>query len=186
VIILGVDPGSRVTGYGVVRVQGSRLVCLEYGGLGGRTGAGAENFPARLAHIYRRLKAVVEQYSPQVMAVEDVFYSVNPKSVLKLGHARGVILLAAGESRIPLAEYSPLEVKKAVVGYGRASKDQIQMMVGRILGLKEKPTPLDAADALAIALCHAFNGSFRSLESSKFGSAGRGIRSWRQAVQTKG
>lgn len=158
-IILGVDPGSRVTGYGVIGVEGNHLCCLEYGAVSGLIKGTSNLFPDRLRRIYTTLQGVLERHAPAVVAVEDVFYAVNAKSALKLGQARGVVLLAAGQFKIPLVEYSALEVKKAVVGYGRASKVQIQMMVRTLLNLREEPQPHDAADALAIAVCHAFNGS---------------------------
>ncbi len=158
-VILGVDPGSRMTGYGVISTEGTRLCCIEYGGVSGLTKGGSNLLPDRLTRIYTKLRSVLERHAPEVVAVEDIFYAVNPKSALKLGQTRGVILLAAGQFEIPLFEYSPLEVKKAVVGYGRAEKAQIQVMVRNLLNLKEEPQPHDAADALAIALCHAFNAS---------------------------
>ena len=148
-----------MTGYGVINIEGNRPCCLEYGGVSGLTKGGSNLFPDRLRRIYTKLYALLERHAPAVVAVEDVFYAVNAKSALKLGQARGVVLLAAGQFKIPLVEYSPLEIKKAVVGYGRADKAQIQVMVRTLLNLKEEPQPHDAADALAIALCHAFNGS---------------------------
>ena len=158
VIILGVDPGSQVTGYGLIQVEGNHICCIEYGGVLGTIKGQSNLFPDRLRRIYTELREVLKRHTPAVMAVEDIFFSVNAKSVLKLGQTRGVVLLAAGQFEIPLVEYTPLEVKKAVVGYGRASKQQIQMMVRTLLNLREEPRPHDAADALAIALCHAFNG----------------------------
>lgn len=158
-IILGVDPGSRVTGYGVISAEVNHVRCLEFGGLSGLTKGGSDLFSHRLKRIYAKLNDLLQRHSPAVIAVEEVFHAVNVKSALKLGHARGVVLLAAAQFDIPLFEYSPLEVKKAVVGYGRAEKVQIQMMVQTLLNLREKPQPHDAADALAVALCHAFSGS---------------------------
>lgn len=157
-IIVGIDPGSRVTGYGVIDFEGSRLSCLEYGAVSTLL-AGPALLPDRLKLIHHKLQELLERYSPCVVAVEEVFHALNVKSALKLGHARGVILLAAAQSGAPLVEYSPLEIKKAVAGYGRADKQQIQTMVCRLLKLREVPDPHDAADALAVALCHAFNGS---------------------------
>ena len=157
-IILGVDPGSRVTGYGLIHCEGSHLRCLEYGGI--KAGDARSTFsPNRLKKIYGELHGILARYSPAVMVVEDIFYAVNAKSALKLGHTRGVVLLVAAQLEIPLVEYSPLQVKKAVVGYGRADKMQMQKMVRTLLNLKEEPQPHDAADALAVALCHAFNES---------------------------
>ena len=148
-----------MTGYGVINIEGNHPCCLEYGGFSGLAKGESSLFPDRLRRIYTGLYALLERYAPAVVAVEDVFYAVNAKSALKLGQTRGVVLLAAGQFKIPLAEYSPLEIKKAVVGYGRADKAQVQVMVRTLLKLKEEPQPHDAADALAIALCHAFNGS---------------------------
>ncbi len=148
-----------MTGYGVINIEGNHPCCLEYGGFSGLTKGESNLFPDRLRRIYTKLHGLLERYAPAVVAVEDVFYGVNAKSALKLGQTRGVVLLAVGQLKIPLVEYSPLEIKKAVVGYGRADKAQIQVMVRTLLKLKDEPQPRDAADALAIALCHAFNGS---------------------------
>ena len=172
VIILGVDPGSRVTGYGLIQVEGNRVCCIEYGGVLGTIRGQSNLFPDRLRRIHSKLHDVLKRHAPAVMAVEDIFHAVNAKSALKLGQTRGVILLAAGQFEIPLVEYTPLEVKKAVVGYGRASKEQIQMMVRTLLNLREEPQPHDAADALAVALCHAFRG--RGLGAA---SSGNGVSS---------
>ncbi len=158
-IIVGIDPGSLVTGYGVISVEGSRCRCVHYGVVRARSSRFDDTFPHRLKKIYSRLEQLLREYSPEVIAVEDVFYARNAQSALRLGHTRGVVLLAAAQSGVPLVEYSPLEVKKAVVGYGRADKQQVQLMVRRLLSLKQQPEPHDAADALAIALCHVFNGS---------------------------
>ncbi|MDA2935087.1 crossover junction endodeoxyribonuclease RuvC, partial [Acidobacteria bacterium AH-259-D05] len=117
-IILGVDPGSRVTGYGVISVEGNHLCCVEYGGFSGMIRGKSNLVPDRLRRIHTKLRDVLERHAPAVVAVEDIFYAANAKSALKLGQARGVVLLAAGQFEIPLFEYSPLEVKKAVVGYG--------------------------------------------------------------------
>lgn len=152
-IIIGVDPGSRVTGFGVVSVRGSRFQCREYGTIAVEKEGG---FPDRLKKIHEDLQDLLHRHPPAVIVVEGLFYAANAQSALKLGHTRGVILLAAAQAGVPLVEYSPLEVKKAVVGYGRADKNQIQVMVRTLLNLREKPQPHDAADALAIALCHAF------------------------------
>ena len=158
-VVLGVDPGSRVTGYGLVRTEGSRLCCLEYGGIAVAGGSQTTDLSGRLKQIYDQLSLILDQYSPAAMAVEDVFFAVNAKSALKLGHARGVVLLLAAQFDVPLIEYSPTAVKKAVVGYGRADKGQIQSMVRTLLNLKREPQPHDAADALAVALCHIFSRS---------------------------
>lgn len=152
-IVMGVDPGSRATGFGIISVQGNRYQCLQYGVI---SGGAKESFAERLKRIHRELEGLLRRYAPAAIVVEDLFYALNVKSALRLGHTRGVVLLAAAQARVPLFEYSPLEVKKAVVGYGRADKSQIQMMVRTLLNLKETPQPHDAADALAIALCYVF------------------------------
>ena len=165
---MGVDPGSRVTGYGVVSSQGSRLQCVKYGAIKGSNLSRGAPFPERLRKIHEELATLLEQYSPSVVAVEQVFHAVNARSALQLGHARGVILLAAAQLGIPLVEYSPLEIKKSVSGYGRADKEQTQTMVRILLNLKEKPKPYDASDALAVALCHVFNES--PIQRTRLGS----------------
>ncbi|MFQ5740343.1 MAG: crossover junction endodeoxyribonuclease RuvC [Acidobacteriota bacterium] len=157
-IIFGVDPGSRKTGYGVISAQANHFSCLGYGGIVAATRRPTP-LPQRLKTIYGELKVLLRQHVPAAVVVEEVFHAVNVQTALKLGQARGVVLLAAAEMGVPLFEYSPLEVKKAVVGYGRAEKSQVQLMVQVLLKLKKPPEPHDAADALAIALCHAFNGS---------------------------
>jgi crossover junction endodeoxyribonuclease RuvC len=158
-IIMGVDPGSRVTGYGIVSREGNRVQCVKYGAIKGSYLSRETAFPERLRRIHEELAELLRLHSPSVVAVEQVFHAVNARSALQLGHARGVILLAAAQLGIPLVEYSPLEVKKSVSGYGRADKEQTQTMVRILLNLREKPEPFDASDALAVALCHAFNES---------------------------
>ncbi|MBI4457191.1 MAG: crossover junction endodeoxyribonuclease RuvC [Acidobacteria bacterium] len=158
-IILGVDPGSRVTGYGVVRTDGGRHECLTYGCI---RRARVQDLPHSLRNIYDTLNSVLAEYRPDVIAVESLFHAANAKSALVLGHARGIILLCAATHDIPLHEYSPLEIKKAVVGYGRAEKAQLQQMAKLLLGLKQIPEPHDAADALAIAVCHAHCQEFQN------------------------
>jgi crossover junction endodeoxyribonuclease RuvC len=149
-IVLGVDPGSRVTGYGFVEKQMNRLTCLH----AGVVAVPAEvPFYERIHRIFRSMGELMGQYRPDEMAVEDVFFAKNVKSSLKIGHARGAVLIAAAERGIRIYEYSPLEIKKAVVGYGQASKEQVRAMVQRILRLSGAPS-LDASDALATAICH--------------------------------
>lgn len=147
---LGIDPGSRATGYGVVELAGSRLVHVDHGVL--RPPAGAA-VPERLAFIFRGLAEVVERHRPGEVGVESIFQARNAQSALVLGQARGVALLAAELAGLPLVEYTPMQVKLAVVGYGRAEKGQVQEMVRRLLALPEA-APTDASDALAVALCH--------------------------------
>jgi crossover junction endodeoxyribonuclease RuvC len=149
--VLGIDCGTECTGYGVVEISGNeRLRCLDYGGI--RLLA-REPLPVRLAKIFDRLREVIGQQRPDRVAIEDVFYAVNAKSALKLGQVRGVAMLAASSCQIEIAEYAPLTIKASVVGYGRAEKQQVQLMVARLLGLNDIPEPADAADALAIAIC---------------------------------
>jgi crossover junction endodeoxyribonuclease RuvC len=151
--ILGIDPGSRATGYGVVEVEGSRLARVA----GGVIRPGAELLSERLACIASTLDGVVERTAPRSAALESVFAARNPRSALMLGQARGAALVACGLAGLPTAEYAPAQVKRAVVGYGAASKEQVQRMVQRLLGLASPP-PADEADALAVALCHANSG----------------------------
>ncbi len=158
-IVLGVDPGSRRTGYGAISAAGTRLRCIESGVISVVKQGKLPTISERLLIIHDQLESLIQRISPEVVVVEEVFHAVNVKSALTLGHVRGVVLLAASEMGIPLREYTPLEVKKAVAGYGRADKKQVQSMVKVLLNLKEEPEPHDAADALAIALCHSFNSS---------------------------
>ena len=154
--IFGIDPGSERTGYGCVETNGRshRLVTC-----GAITALPGDPFPDRLVRIHRELSRLIAQCRPDCVAVENLFHAVNVRSALKLGHARGVAMLAAVEAGCPLVEYSPAEVKRAVVGYGRAEKQQVQHMIKLLLGLPRAPTPHDAADALAVALCHLHTGA---------------------------
>lgn len=155
-VVLGVDPGTAVTGYGVVRRGADGAVSLlECGVI--RTDARAE-LADRLRDIHLGLLEVIERTHPGAMAVEGVFYAKNARTSVVLGHARGAILLAASLRGLRVAEYPPAEVKSAVVGAGRATKDQVGLMVQRLLKLREVPRPHDAADGIAIALCHCFRG----------------------------
>ena len=161
--IFGIDPGSHRTGYGCVETDGRRHHLVTCGAI---TAAAADSFPERLARIHRELTAIISTCRPDCVAVENLFHATNIRSALKLGHARGVAMLAAIEAGCPLVEYSPAEVKRAVVGYGRAEKRQVQSMVQLLLGLAEPPAPFDAADALAIAVCHAHHRQHRKLAKS--------------------
>ena len=164
--VFGIDCGTNCTGYGVVDVdygrRETRLIAVAAGGL---KLAKEQALPMRLAYIYAELTALLELHRPQVVAVEEVFYSVNAKSALKLGHVRGVALLAAANQGLPVAEYAPLSIKSAVVGYGLAQKEQVQYMVARLLNLERAPEPADAADALAIAICHVHTAQTLSLQA---------------------
>jgi crossover junction endodeoxyribonuclease RuvC len=156
--VMGVDPGSQTTGYGVIESDGRRYKLIEYAGI--RTPSGM-SFAERLLLISKKLEEVIERLTPQAYAVEEAFFAVNVKSALKLGHVRGVVLLAAARAGVEVFEYSPLEIKSALVGYGRAEKEQVQEMVRLLLKLKEPPRPLDASDALATAICHANTAATR-------------------------
>jgi crossover junction endodeoxyribonuclease RuvC len=150
--VLGIDCGTECTGYGVVELcRDDRLVCITSGAIKVPLRA---PMPVRLSRISKRLQELIAEYLPDRVAIEDVFYARNVKSALKLGQVRGVAMLAAASAGLEVAEYAPLAIKSAVVGYGRAEKRQVQQMVMRLLNLREVPEPADAADALAIAICH--------------------------------
>lgn len=149
--VLGIDCGTSSTGYGVVETDGSGYRLIHYGAI--RTSRSTP-FAQRLHKIHSELARLVVRYRPDAVAIEEVFYSLNAKSAIKLGHVRGVAMLAAAAAGVPVSEYSPLAVKSAVVGMGRAEKEQVQQMVKVLLGLRERPEPHDAADALAVAICH--------------------------------
>ena len=150
-IVLGIDCGSEITGYGVVDGAGGKLRFIDAGAI--RVSA-RHGLPEKLHAIFSALLEVIAKYDPECVAIENVFYAVNAKSALKLGHVRGVAMLAASSAGLPVAEYAPLAIKSSVVGYGRAEKSQVQNMVARLLGLQTEPDPPDVADALAIAICH--------------------------------
>jgi len=149
--ILGVDPGLVVLGYGIVESIRSGPHSLNYGHL---RLSSKESFPVRLKKIYDEICQVIEEYRPDHVAIESLYYAENAKVAIKMGHARGVAILAAANHQIPTAEYSPREIKQSVVGNGAASKQQVQRMLQQLLSLKQLPHPLDASDALAVALCH--------------------------------
>ena len=150
-IVLGIDCGSEITGYGVVDGSGGKLRYIDAGAI--RVSA-RDGLPLKLHAIFTALQEVIAKNRPECVAIENVFYAVNAKSALKLGHVRGVAMLAASSAGLPVAEYAPLAIKSAVVGYGKAEKSQVQNMVTRLLGLHVEPDPPDVADALAIAICH--------------------------------
>jgi crossover junction endodeoxyribonuclease RuvC len=150
-VILGVDPGTLVTGYGVVKHTANRTRVLDCGVV--KNGS-TKSMPLRLKAIFAKLTEVIERHHPDEFAIETSFYGKNAQSAMKLGHARGVSLLAAVNRDIPTSEYSPREVKKAVVGSGAASKEQVRFMVKTILKMKSSPAVYDSSDALAVALCH--------------------------------
>jgi len=150
--VLGIDCGTEYTGYGVVKMHDDgKLQCLDCGAI---KLSPRDSMAARLATIFNRLSALIAEHQPSQVAIEDIFYALNVKSALKLGQVRGVAMLAASSVGLAVVEYSPLSIKSAVVGYGKAEKVQVQHMVTRLLNLTEVPEPADAADALAIAICH--------------------------------
>jgi crossover junction endodeoxyribonuclease RuvC len=157
--VLGIDPGSLVTGFGVVEEQANGLQALAWGAV--RTTA-RQPLSERLKCIYDGLFKAVQTWQPDAVSVEQVFFAENPKTALTLGHARGVALLTVAHAALPLVEYSALEIKMAVTGYGRAAKPQMQQMVQMLLHLDQLPQPADAADALAAAICHLHTQRFRS------------------------
>lgn len=155
--VLGIDCGGEYTGYGVVEMQAAgKLCCLACGAI---KLSPREALARRLSRIYDGLGEVIRAHQPDEVAIEEVFYALNVKSALKLGQVRGVAMLAASSAGIEVAEYSPLTIKCSVVGYGRAEKQQVQQMVTRLLELSAPPEPMDASDALAIAICHLHTAS---------------------------
>jgi len=179
--IFGIDPGSDRTGYGCVESDGSRHRIIISGAISG----GGASFPEKLLKIHTGLAVLLAECRPDCVAIENLFHSNNARSALKLGHARGVAMLAAVEAGLPIAEYTPAEVKRAVVGYGRAEKHQVQQMVKLLLGLPTLPTPHDAADALAIAICHShavrrFDLPQRNRAKADAVGQGSTAKSWRQ------
>ena len=166
--VFGIDCGTEITGFGVVESVDSsalpRVICLTSGAI---RLSKAKSLPLRLAELHRTLLVELERWQPEVVAIEEVFYSVNAKSALKLGQVRGVALLAAAELQLPVAEYAPLSIKSSVVGYGLAKKEQVQFMVARLLCLPALPEPADAADALAIAICHLHTAQTLALQGAR-------------------
>jgi len=152
-LVMGIDPGTLTTGYGFVEAAGGRNG-MSFADCGGIRTQSRTPLPERLLKVHDGLVELIKRHSPDAVAVENVFFAENARSALKLGHARGVALLAAVECGVPVFEYSPLEIKQAVAGYGHAEKEQVMRMVMALLNLKEAPRPHDASDALAAAICH--------------------------------
>lgn len=155
-IILGVDPGIAILGYGVVKYESNKFTPLDFGAI---TTEPNLPTPQRLSALYEGLRRLIKLYNPDAFAVEELFFNKNVKTALIVGHARGVTLLAAEQNGLNIFEYTPLQVKQAVVGYGRAEKAQIQQMVKIILNLNSIPKPDDVADALAVAICHGHSSA---------------------------
>jgi crossover junction endodeoxyribonuclease RuvC len=174
--VFGIDPGSERTGYGCVESDGSRHRLITCGAI---TSPRLSSFPDKLLAIHSQLTALLEKCRPDCVAIENLFFAVNVRSALKLGHARGVAMLAAVEAGVMVVEYTPAEIKRAVVGYGRAEKHQVQQMVKLILGLAVPPSPHDAADALAVAICHVHSRRPAQLGAPVGVARGKAATSWR-------
>jgi crossover junction endodeoxyribonuclease RuvC len=174
--IFGIDPGSERTGYGCIETIGSRHHLVIYGSL---AAPARSTFPEKLKHIHAGLAVLLAKHRPDCVAVETIFYSRNVRSALKLGHARGIALLAACEAGLSVVEYAPAEIKRAVVGYGRAEKHQVQQMIQLLLGLAAPPSPHDAADALAVAICHVHSATGIVAECAAAEKPSTTLRSWR-------
>ena len=150
-LTLGIDPGTATTGFGVIAEENEKLAFIDHGII---STSSKEESQARLRKIYGEIKNLIVKHQPAVVAIEKLYFGANTKTAIAVGQARGIALLAAAEFKVPVAEYTPLQVKMALTGYGRAYKKQIQQMVKALLGLNDIPRPDDAADALAIAICH--------------------------------
>jgi len=161
--ILGIDPGLGTTGYGIVEKKGNELQLITYGGISKSPSA---DFTTNLLAIYQKINQIVNEFQPQYCAVENIFYHQNKKTAIIMGHVRGVAMLAAAQNQLPVFEYSPREVKLSIVGLGAASKPQVQAMVKNILHMSEVPRPEDAADALAVAICHYHRSKIFSLSKN--------------------
>jgi crossover junction endodeoxyribonuclease RuvC len=162
-IFLGVDPGTAITGYGFIREDAGALQAVAFGTIMTPSG---QALPDRLVTLYIELKRLIALHRPASAAVEQLFFSRNVRTALAVGQARGVVLLALAQAGIPISEYTPLEVKQAVTGYGRSDKQQVQEMVRLLMGLPEIPKPDDAADALAVAICHLHSSRISRLADS--------------------
>ena len=156
--ILGIDPGIAIMGYGVIDFDGNKVKVLENGVI---TTSSKSRTPQRLDILYKNLNEIIKDFNPDEFAIEELFFNQNVKTAITVGHARGVQILAAQENNLPIYEYTPLQIKQAITGYGRASKSQMQKTVTTLLNLKEIPKPDDAADALSVALCHALSQRFK-------------------------
>lgn len=183
-IILGIDPGIAIVGWGVVSsdASGMRQKPVDFGAITTNSSMRTED---RILCVYTELSAIIKKYKPECAAIEELFFNTNQKTGIIVAEARGAIILALRQNNVPIFEYTPLQIKNSVAGYGRADKHQMIDTVTRLLGLREKPKPDDTADALAAAMCHAFTGSSRLAEyynkpttmAGKIGQTGRGSRS---------
>jgi len=163
-IILGIDPGYAIIGYGVLDFEKGKFRILDYGSI---TTKSTMEFSMRLKRIYMGIQELIDKYKPDSVAVEKLFFNKNTKTALKVGHGRGVVLLGGAMNDIDVFEYTPLQVKQAVCGYGRADKNQVQQMVKMLLGLREVPKPDDTADALAVAICHAHSYNLNIIKENE-------------------
>jgi len=170
IIIFGVDPGTLFTGYGVIKANGSRVTLLDVGVI---KNPAHDSMPLRLRKIYSSLCDIISRFRPDEFAIETAFYSKNAQSALKIGQARGVAILAGVNFEIPVTEYSPREVKKAVVGNGAASKNQVQYMMMKLFQLRPAPKLFDATDALAVAVCH----------SHRINAPRAGFKNWKSYIE---
>ncbi|MCI9625199.1 MAG: crossover junction endodeoxyribonuclease RuvC [Clostridia bacterium] len=159
-VILGIDPGVAIVGYGVVDYTGNRFRTIDYGAI---TTPAKTKLTSRIKTIYEELRLLLYRHKPDVMAVEELFFNTNTTTAMAVAQARGVILLAGTNESIPIFEYTPLQIKQAVTGYGRADKQQMQQMTKTLLGLASVPKPDDTADALAVAICHGHSNGFGSI-----------------------
>lgn len=162
--ILGIDPGIAIVGYGIIDYVGNKFQAVDYGAI---TTDSKMETPKRLKHIFDSLNELIIKYKPDVVAIEELFFNKNVKTAIIVAHARGVCVVAAQNHDVDIYEYTPLQVKQGIVGYGRAEKKQVQIMVKTLLNLKTIPKPDDVADALAVAMCHAHSGKFDKLFSFK-------------------
>ena len=175
--IFGIDPGSERTGYGCLSSDSGRHRLIACGCIAVPAHTA---FPDRLVVIHARLAALFAEHQPDCVAIENIFHAKNVRSALKLGHARGVALLAASQAGVPVAEYTPAEIKRAVVGFGRAEKRQVGSMVKMLLGLDDVPSPHDVADAIAVAICHVHSSTGAVADAMRQQLPARPLRSWRQ------
>ena len=148
--VLGIDPGIRSTGFGIIDSKSNSLSLIAYGTINPKK---SDNLPKRLNYLFKEINAILDKFSPDIFSIEDMFYSKNVKTAMILGQARGAIIIAGAQANIPIFEYAPRKVKMSVCGNGGASKEQVQYMVMKILNLKEAPSPLDVTDAIAVAIC---------------------------------
>lgn len=162
--ILGIDPGYAILGYGIIEMKGNHFSVCSYGAITTDTSMA---MPDRLKYLYTQIMDIIHEHEPEVAAIEELFFNTNSKTALLVGQARGIVILACVNSGLEICEYTPLQIKQGLVGYGRAEKKQIQAMVKTILNLKEVPKPDDTADALAAAICHGhcagFNNKFKNI-----------------------